>query len=111
MSRDTWRHGKAERRGEIQRERGRDIRGESDAETEKRRRREESGREELLGDGQTGRKMDRDMERNRDRDGVERRTMEEEGPGSRWGQARAPSSQVPGGCECYLLRVCFLALD
>lgn len=37
--------------------------------------------------------------------------MGEEGPESRWGQARVPSSQVPGGGECCPLRVRVLALD
>lgn len=74
MGRDMWRHGNAERRGEIQRKGERQIKGQSDTETEKRHSREESERE-LLGDGQTGREMERDMKSDRDRDRAEKRTV------------------------------------
>lgn len=75
--RDTERNGK------------RQIRGESDTETEKRHSREESERE-LLGDGQTGRKMERD----RDTDGVERRM--DGGGRTREQVGTSPGPEFPG---------------
>lgn len=68
---ETW---KCREKGrDTERNGERQIKGESDTETEKRHSREESERE-LLGDGQTGRKMERDMKSDRDRDRAEKRT-------------------------------------